>query len=43
MPAHDLWQRLFQELAGGYREIEPSHLYVNALAMQLIRAPASSR
>lgn len=36
---HDLWQRVFREVAARYPEIEAEHLYVDALAMQLIRAP----
>ncbi len=37
--AHDLWQRCFAEVAADYPGIETQHLYVDALAMQLIRAP----
>ncbi len=33
---HDLWQRAFAEVAADYPEIEPRHLYVDALAMQLV-------
>lgn len=36
---HDLWQRCFAEVAAEYPEVETSHLYVDALAMQLIRKP----
>ena len=36
---HDLWQRAFAEVAADYPEIEPRHLYVDALAMQLVRKP----
>lgn len=36
---HDLWQRAFYEVAEEFPEIEPQHLYVDALAMQLVRAP----
>ncbi len=36
---HDLWQRCFAELASEYPEIEASHLFVDALAMQLVRKP----
>ncbi len=36
---HDLWQRCFAEVAAEYGEIEPRHLYVDALAMQMIRKP----
>ena len=37
--AHDLWQRTFWELAGEYNDIEARHMYVDALAMQLIKDP----
>jgi 3-isopropylmalate dehydrogenase len=36
---HDLWQRCFAEVATEYPEIEASHLFVDALAMQLVRKP----
>jgi len=36
---HDLWQRAFAEVAADYPEVETQHLYVDALAMQMIRAP----
>lgn len=36
---HDLWQRTFAELAEEYSDLETDHLYVDALAMQLVRAP----
>ena len=36
---HGLWQRCFEEVAASYPEIEPSHLYVDALTMQMIRKP----
>ncbi|MCG8457922.1 MAG: 3-isopropylmalate dehydrogenase [Holophagales bacterium] len=36
---HDLWQRVFAEVAAEYPGIEAEHYYVDALAMQLIRAP----
>jgi 3-isopropylmalate dehydrogenase len=37
--AHDLWQRTYWELAGEYKDIEATHMYVDALAMQLIKDP----
>jgi 3-isopropylmalate dehydrogenase len=37
--AHDLWRRSFAEVAGEYPEIEAEHLYVDALAMQLVKSP----
>ena len=36
---HDLWQRAFAEISSEYPEIESNHLYIDALAMQMIRAP----
>jgi 3-isopropylmalate dehydrogenase len=37
---HALWQRLFWELAKRYDGIEATHLYIDALAMQLVKNPA---
>ena len=37
---HDLWQRTFAEVAADYPSIEARHLYIDALAMQLIKNPA---
>ena len=37
---HDLWQRVFAELSEEYSDIESEHLYVDALAMQLIKDPS---
>jgi len=37
--AHDLWQRVFKEVAQDYPTIEANHFYVDALAMALIRSP----
>jgi 3-isopropylmalate dehydrogenase len=36
---HDLWQRAFAEVSCDFPRIEASHLFVDALAMQLIRKP----
>ena len=36
---HDLWQRVFREVADEHPGIESSHLFVDALAMQLVRKP----
>jgi 3-isopropylmalate dehydrogenase len=36
---HDLWQRVFTEVAGEYDDIEAEHLYVDALSMQLVKNP----
>jgi 3-isopropylmalate dehydrogenase len=38
--AHELWQRVFQEVRGEYPEIEASHLYIDALCMELVRDPS---
>ena len=35
----DLWQRTFREVAEGFPEIEASHLYVDALCMQMVKDP----
>ncbi|MEK6606814.1 MAG: 3-isopropylmalate dehydrogenase [Myxococcota bacterium] len=37
--AHDLWQRVFHEVAREFPDIEATHLYVDVLAMQMVRAP----
>ena len=36
---HELWQRVFWAVAEEYPEIEASHLFVDALTMQMIRRP----
>ncbi len=38
---HDLWQRVFREVAAEYPEIQSSHLYVDVLAMRLVQSPES--
>lgn len=38
---HDLWQRVFREVSAKYPTIEASHMYVDALCMQMIRHPQS--
>ncbi|MCC6996100.1 MAG: 3-isopropylmalate dehydrogenase [Deltaproteobacteria bacterium] len=38
--AHDLWQRTFREVAREYADIEASHLYVDVMAMEMVRNPA---
>ena len=35
----DLWQRTFKEVAAGYPDIEASHLYIDALCMQMVKDP----
>src|SRR5262249_53053605 len=37
---HALWQRVFKEVAARYPEIEPRHLYIDALALLLIQDPS---
>jgi 3-isopropylmalate dehydrogenase len=34
-----LWQRMFKEVAIGYPQIEKQHMYVDALAMQMVHDP----
>jgi 3-isopropylmalate dehydrogenase len=36
---HELWLRTFEEVSAEYPDIEPSHLFVDALAMQLVKKP----
>ncbi|HYV19215.1 MAG TPA: 3-isopropylmalate dehydrogenase [Verrucomicrobiae bacterium] len=38
---HDLWQRVWRELAAEYKDLETSHMYVDALAMQLVKDPSN--
>src|SRR6202011_4489417 len=38
--AHDLWQRVFKEVRQEYPEIESRHLYIDTLAMEIVRDPA---
>jgi 3-isopropylmalate dehydrogenase len=37
--AGDLWQRVFKSVRGEYPEIESRHLFIDTLAMELIRDP----
>jgi 3-isopropylmalate dehydrogenase len=37
---HALWQRVFWQLAAEYPAVQPTHLYIDALAMQLVKNPA---
>jgi len=37
--AGGLWQRVFKEVAAEYQQIETQHMYVDALAMQMVRDP----
>ena len=36
---HDLWQRVFAQVREEYPEIESSHWYIDALAMQMVKDP----
>ncbi len=38
--AHDLWQRVFKEVRLEYPEIESRHLYIDTLAMEIVRDPS---
>jgi 3-isopropylmalate dehydrogenase len=38
---HDLWLRTFAEVAAEYPEIENNHMYIDAMAMALIRDPSA--
>jgi len=37
--AHDLWQRVFKEVRREYAEIDARHLYIDTLAMEIVRDP----
>jgi 3-isopropylmalate dehydrogenase len=37
---HDLWQRVFRELREQYPEVTATHLYVDTLAMEMVRDPS---
>ncbi|MGA7291596.1 MAG: 3-isopropylmalate dehydrogenase [Terriglobales bacterium] len=39
--AGGLWQRTFKEVAADYKQIEPQHMYVDALCLQMVRDPRS--
>lgn len=39
IPAHRLWQRLFQEIGQEYSGITREHRYVDAIAMEFVRTP----
>jgi 3-isopropylmalate dehydrogenase len=38
--AHDLWQRVFKEVRQEYPQVESRHLYIDTLAMEIVRDPA---
>jgi 3-isopropylmalate dehydrogenase len=35
-----LWQRVFKEVAGDYKDIATQHMYIDALCMHLVRDPS---
>jgi 3-isopropylmalate dehydrogenase len=37
--AHGLWQRVFKQVSGEYSDIQPQHMYVDALCMHMVRDP----
>lgn len=37
--AHDLWQRVFKQVRQEYLDIESHHLYIDTLAMEMVRDP----
>ena len=37
--AHDLWQRVFKSVREEYADVESRHLYIDTLAMELVRDP----
>jgi 3-isopropylmalate dehydrogenase len=37
--AHDLWQRVFKQVRQEYPEIDSRHLYIDTLAMEVVRDP----
>ncbi len=37
---HDLWQRVFKQVAAEHPDIAASHLYVDALTMQMVKDPS---
>jgi 3-isopropylmalate dehydrogenase len=38
--AHDLWQRVFKEVRQEYVDIDSRHLYIDTLAMEIVRDPS---
>lgn len=37
--AHGLWQRVFRQVGEEYPEVEKQHMYIDALAMMIVRDP----
>jgi 3-isopropylmalate dehydrogenase len=40
---HEIWRRVFAAVSKEYREIEARHLYIDTLAMELVRDPSQFR
>src|SRR5205814_3059579 len=38
--AHGLWQRVVKEVSAEYTDLQPSHMYVDALCMHMVRDPS---
>jgi 3-isopropylmalate dehydrogenase len=38
--AHDLWQRVYKEVRQEYPEVDSRHLYIDTLAMEIVRDPS---
>jgi 3-isopropylmalate dehydrogenase len=38
---HALWQRVFREIAHDYPDIEPRHLYIDALVLLMVQDPSA--
>jgi 3-isopropylmalate dehydrogenase len=38
--AHDLWQRVFKEVRREYTDMDSRHLYIDTLAMEIVRDPS---
>jgi len=38
--AHDLWQRVFKEVRREYADMDSRHLYIDTLAMEIVRDPS---
>jgi 3-isopropylmalate dehydrogenase len=36
---HALWQRVFQDVAREFADVEATHLYIDALVLQMVRDP----
>jgi 3-isopropylmalate dehydrogenase len=38
--AHDLWQRVFKSVRAEYPDVDSRHLYIDTLAMEIVRDPS---